>query len=72
MVTVAKAMLAADVQRRLVDVAKRTAAEFRAVLAEVCDRLGLTPEQRELAPGAVDEALQRIIDEAGGDDGGPG
>jgi hypothetical protein len=69
LVAVCKAMLAADVQGRLVSVAKETAAQFGQILTAVCDALNLTPQQRALVPAVLPRAL-RVID-AGPDGDGP-
>jgi hypothetical protein len=70
LVTVANVMLRADVQGRLADTAKETAGWFRVGLERILDRLGCTPEQRELLPGAVAETmaeLERMLDPGDGD-----
>jgi hypothetical protein len=69
LVIVCKTMLAADVQERLVAVAKDTAAQFRVALDGILDALNLSPAQRAMVPEVVPRVLSLITvpdgDEAG-------
>ncbi len=63
LVTVCKVMLSADVQGRLVAVAKETAAKFNEVLSAILDALNLTPAQRAMVPEVVPRVLRLAMGE---------
>ena len=70
LVIVCKTMLAADVQDRLVTVAKETAGQFHAALTGILDALHLSPAQRAMVPEVVPRVLSLITVPDG--DGGDG
>ena len=61
LVTVCKVMLSADVQGRLVAVAKETAEQFHQVLSAILDALNLTEAQREMVPEVVPRVMRLLI-----------
>ena len=63
LVTVCKVMLSADVQGRLVAVAKETAEQFNEVLSAILDALNLSLAQRAMVP----EVVPRVLSLATGD-----
>ena len=68
LVTVCKVMLSADVQGRLVAVAKETAEQFNQVLSAILDALNLTPAQRAMVPEVVPRVLSLMVGDSDGDD----